>query len=85
MELILINASERSSKVFKQDQKCVNFSLIDKLHPLLEGRHGCLIKLGFRSQLLSNDTAALRQRLSRCMSKAGGASAPCSPPRGEED
>lgn len=46
MELILINASERSSKVLKQDQKCVNFSLIDKLHPLLEGRHGCLIKLG---------------------------------------
>lgn len=37
MELILINASERSSKVFKQDQKCINFSpLIDKLHPLLE-------------------------------------------------
>lgn len=63
MELILINASERSSKVLKQDQKCVNFSLIDKLHPLLEGRHGCLIKLGFRSQLFSNDTAALLQRL----------------------
>lgn len=85
MELILINANERSSKVLKQDQKCINFSLIDKLHPLLEGRHGGLIKLGFQSQLFSNDTEALLQRVSRCVSKVGGASALCSPPRGEKD